>query len=72
MGSKLEDLLMNLTERGCYPSLYRRGKVWRAHVNWAGNFWEDASTPHEALEKACLSWKAHGCKMDGAADIPKE
>lgn len=63
----LEARLADLQDRGCYPSLYRRGRWWRAHINAAGNFWADAATPHEALEVAVRAWTAEGRPMDGMA-----
>jgi len=52
---------------GCYPSIYMRGDMWRAHVNACGNFWADAKTPHEALENAVKLWESKGRPMDGMA-----
>lgn len=72
---ELQQMLLELTEEGCYPALSFRGfktknrdvktPVWRAHVNGAGNFWEDASSPVKALEKAIRAWKKAGKPMDG-------
>jgi hypothetical protein len=56
-----------LKQRGCYPSIYRRGDLWRAHVNMYGNFWVDEISPFLALEKAVRLWKKRGCPLDGAA-----
>jgi len=56
-----------LKKRGCFPSIYRRGNLWRAHINIAGNFWEDHENPCQALEKAVTLWKRKGCSMDGRA-----
>ena len=64
---KLNKLLKDLKNRGCHPCISRRGNVWRAHVNGAGNFWEEASTPLKALQAAVRSWEAKGCIMDGYA-----
>lgn len=64
----LTELLKSLARQGCYPSIYRRGRdIWRAHVNAAGNFWEDASTPYKALTKAVQLWRKSGKRMDGMA-----
>jgi len=69
----LSKLLIHLAEQGCFPSIYRRGEVWRAHVNAAGNYWADANTPYKALREAVASWRGAGKPMDGmAADwIPR-
>ena len=64
---KLNERMKWLKSHGCYPSIYRRGDVWRAHVNAAGNFWADARTPLEALEEAVKLWQDKGCPMDGMA-----
>jgi len=61
------DRMKWLKSRGCYPSIYRRGDMWRAHVNAAGNFWADARTPYAALEKAVQLWREKGCPKDGMA-----
>lgn len=65
----LEDLLLLLMEYDCYPSIYRRGNGWRAHVNRYGNFWEDHEDPKVALEKATENWEKAGRPMDGEADV---
>lgn len=41
-----------MSERDCYPSLYRRGDKWRYHRRIAGNEWEDDVNPVAAAEKA--------------------
>lgn len=63
----LEARLADLQARGCYPSLCRRGRVWRAHINACGNVWSEGKTPHAALEKAVRAWTAMGRPMDGVA-----
>ena len=63
----LNKRLQWLVKRGCVPSIYRRGSLWRAHVNMAGNFWEDHEDPCQALGKAVVRWKRKGCPMDGKA-----
>ena len=66
----LNELLKNLAKQGCYPSVYQRVKgLWRAHVNMAGNFWQDASTPLIALQMAVASWERAGKPVDGQAAI---
>ena len=64
---KLNEKIKWLKSHGCYPSIYRRGDVWRTHVNAAGNFWADARTPLKALEDAVKLWQDKGCPMDGMA-----
>ncbi|HUV84439.1 MAG TPA: hypothetical protein VMV86_01955 [Methanosarcinales archaeon] len=56
-----------LKKRGCYPSIYCRGNIYRAHINIAGNFWADDESPSQALEKAVKNWEKAGCPMDGRA-----
>ena len=57
-----------LMDEGCYPSIYRRGNLWRAHINKAGNFWADGESAFAALEDAVTFWVENGCPMDGQAD----
>ena len=64
---KLEDLLTDLANQGCYPCISRRGDIWRAHVNGAGNFWAEHKRPATALRKAIREWKKEGNPMDGYA-----
>jgi len=66
----LHTVLFRLAGLGCVPSVYRRGSLWRAHVNMAGNFWEDADTPAGALLAAEKAWRKAGCPADGAAADP--
>ncbi len=61
----LEDQLEFLASKGCTPSLYRRGKVWRAHINAAGNFWADDKNSAVALQKVVALWEEKGCPLDG-------
>lgn len=69
----LNQLMLNLSSQGCYPGIYRRTeKRWRAHVNCAGNYWADASTPLRALRAAERLWHEAGKPMDGMADGPDE
>jgi hypothetical protein len=63
----LEERLIWLRDQGCVPCISSRGKVWRAHVNGAGNFWEEAKTPGRALELAVTQWERAGRPMDGYA-----
>lgn len=66
----LESLLLDLKAEGCYPSIYRRGpKIWRAHVNQCGNYWDDGRTPLAALRKAVKAWRKNGKPMDGEGRI---
>jgi hypothetical protein len=66
----LSSRLKKLKDRGCYPSIYRRGDLWRAHVNRAGNYWADGISAFTALEDAVKLWRKSGCQMDGIADKP--
>jgi hypothetical protein len=64
----LNDQLLILKRKGCWPSVYCRGNLWRAHVNVAGNYWADADTPEKALFNAVELWQKKGRPMDGLAD----
>ena len=68
----LSSMLTVLASKGCYPSIYRRGQLWRAHVNAAGNFWADNHSPRKALAMAIEAWEKAGCPMDGMGDTEKE
>jgi hypothetical protein len=73
----LNSLIQSLLKLGCYPGIYFRGynkkePVWRAHVNCAGNYWEEAKTPYAALKAAVKLWDSRGRPVDGMAAIPKE
>jgi hypothetical protein len=57
-----------LAALGCFPCISRRGSQWRAHVNATGNYWEEAVTPHLAMERAVAKWEKAGRPMDGYAD----
>ena len=63
----LNELFKYLTRQGCYPSIYRRGDLYRAHVNIAGNYWEDEKTPYKAMRSAIKLWENAGKPMDGRA-----
>lgn len=63
----LSKLMIKLSNDGCFPSIYRRGVYWRAHVNAAGNYWHDDSTPLRAMQGAVKLWRAAGKPMDGMA-----
>ena len=63
----LNDRLKWLQSKRCQPALSLRGKIWRAHVNGAGNFWAEGETPFQALENAVKLWKEKGRPMDGYA-----
>ena len=67
MNKQLNKLMLSLRNQGCFPSIYSRGKLWRAHVNMAGNYWEDAETPFIALNLAVDLWERAGKPMDGQA-----
>lgn len=67
MEKKLEQLMEKLKSYGCHPSVYRRGNFWRAHVNAAGNFWEDNKCPFTALNEAFHRWEKAGKPLDGMA-----
>ena len=69
----LHDILIDLTNAGCYPGLYYRGDCWRAHVNCAGNYWHDDKRPLKAMMTAVALWKKAGKPMDGmAAEAAKD
>lgn len=68
----LEHILNDLAIQGCYPCVSLRGwdgtqPVWRAHVNGAGNYWSEGSTPYEALYNAEKAWTEAGKPLDGYA-----
>lgn len=56
-----------LKDLGCSPSICSRGKEWRAHINSAGNYWADSSTPKKALDEAIRLWENKGRPMDGTS-----
>ena len=63
-------LLQSLSDQGCFPCISKRGKrLWRAHVNSAGNYWHDDTTPLKALRGAVRLWVKAGKPMDGMAAI---
>lgn len=64
---RLEDVLAGLVKVGCVPSIYRRGNVWRAHVNAAGNHWEENEDVRLALVLAVQTWLRAGAPADGQA-----
>lgn len=64
---KLSTTLIHLAKEGCCPGIYRRGNLWRAHVNNAGNFWHDDTTPLKALRGAVKLWRKAGEPIDGMA-----
>ena len=41
-----------MSERDCYPNLYKRGDKWRYHRRVAANEWADDADPIKAAEKA--------------------
>lgn len=61
----LNDQLLWLKGKGCYPVISRRGQVWRAHINGAGNQWSEGNTPLKALSKAIRQWIKSGMIIDG-------
>jgi len=64
--SDLTEVLAMLVDVGCYPCVaYRGGGLWRAHINGAGNFWDEAKTPEEALSAAVRLWERKGRPVDG-------
>lgn len=63
----LADVLLSLAKEGCYPGVYRRGNLWRAHIHVSGNWWADRECPLQALIEAEKVWKVAGKPMDGAA-----
>lgn len=64
---KLNIILRELANHGCYPGVYRRGNLWRAHVNCAGSHWHDDSTPLKAIQGAVKLWTKAGKPHDGMA-----
>ena len=67
MSDTLEMALNELVSAGCYPGIHRRGKMWRAHINIAGNFWAEDTDPVVAVRRARLLWEKKGCPVDGMA-----
>ena len=70
----LQEGLLWLKSCGCFPVVgYRGGGLWRAHVNGAGNWWDEGKTPVTALNKAIRKWLKGGRVMDGygAPDIER-
>lgn len=65
----LNDKLQVLQQRGCQPNISLRGNTWRAHINGAGNYWAEGSTPSQALNKAIGEWETAGSPLDGYAAI---
>lgn len=63
----IETQFEELASLGCHPSIYRRGKKWRVHINAAGNFWADAPSIAEAMRKARRLWDKKGQPLDGVA-----
>lgn len=68
----LSEMLEYLVSKGCFPCVSFRGhiqekEVWRAHINGAGNQWDEASTPELAMKNAVNAWEKNGCPMDGYA-----
>lgn len=52
-----EIVMRGLRQCGCDPSIYARGdRLYRAHVNRAGNHWHDASTKSAAIRGAVMMW----------------
>jgi len=65
-------LLTRLANYGCYPCLSLRGKnIWRFHINGAGNFWGEGSTPISAAKQAVKLWLLEGKPIDGYGDCQK-
>lgn len=56
-----------LKEQGCHPSLYRRGNLWRVHINMAGNWWAEDKSLSNAVSMAIDAWIKGGKIMDGAS-----
>ena len=65
----LNRMLLALSYVGCHPCISRRGKVWRAHINAAGNQWSEAGTPEDALRVAIECWERRERPMDGYAAL---
>lgn len=56
-----------LKGQGCHPSIYRRGDLWRVHINMAGNWWEEHESLSKAVNMAIDTWVKGGKMMDGLA-----
>lgn len=70
MKDNLESLLEQLVSEGCHPCISWRSDRWRAHVNGAGNFWDESKeSPLDALNRAARAWERAGKPMDGYASI---
>jgi len=65
----LSKLIKDLEKQGCYPGIYRRGNLYRAHVNISGNFWADENTPFKALKAAVKMWEQKGKPMEVRSPI---
>jgi len=64
----LTDMMQDLVKRGCYPCCsYRGGGIYRAHINAAGNRWDEGRTPDSAMRKAFDAWRRDGYPLDGMA-----
>lgn len=55
-------IVVSLKNEGHNPSFYKRGNVYRSHIDKCGNFWEDSDSPITAIEKAVENWKKYGVK----------
>lgn len=53
------DLLVDLAAMGYTPGIYRRGRLWRVHIDVGGNFWHDGRTPLSAFRGAIKAQLRH-------------
>lgn len=52
-----------MKEFGVYPTLYKRGDVWRFHVDKASNNWEDDPMAIRACERAIEAYMGNSIKI---------
>lgn len=42
-------ILLALSDAGFSPGIYKKGKLWRMHIDCATNCWHDGKTPVSAF-----------------------
>jgi hypothetical protein len=57
----LDKILSFLTEKGYAPGIYRRGNVWRAHLDVCVNNWEEDYNTINAFRK-CMNKESNRTK----------
>lgn len=62
-----DKIVKKLKKYGCKPGVYKRGDLYRFHINLCGNWWDDQSTPLKAARSAYSIWFNDGRPMDGMA-----